>query len=197
MARDVITLRPVPAAEPCAQVGDSGYAEIAFLQCRRYIAFLRLAIGPEPDGARLRVRRSDTEFDPYIDVVIEYDTENPAASDYALRCERDAPARWRERSWTRAPPSAEDDPDAMRRSVIGERDAEVAGERDTVDLHRHHPPRHPPGVLHHDVISGGAMAEDQLEARPCARDAGIDHEPRAAQPEAENRFEPRPVHPAR
>jgi hypothetical protein len=94
--RDLITLRPVPAAEPSAQVGESGYAEIAFLQCRRYIALLRLTIGPEPDGARLRVRRSDTDFDPYIDVVVEYDKNNPAASDYALRCERDAPTRWPE-----------------------------------------------------------------------------------------------------
>jgi hypothetical protein len=57
---------------------------------------LRLAIGPEPDGARLRVRRSDTDFDPYIDDDVEYDDQNPAASDYALRCERDAPTRWRE-----------------------------------------------------------------------------------------------------
>ena len=96
MARDVITLRSAPAAEPCAQVGDSGYAEIAFLQCRRYIALLRLAIGPEPAGARLRVRRPDTDFDPYIDVVVEYDDQNPAASDYALRCERAAPTRWAE-----------------------------------------------------------------------------------------------------
>jgi len=96
MARDVITLRPVPVAELRARVGDSGYAEIAFLQCRRYLALLRLAIGPEPDGARLRVRRSDTDFDPYIDVVVEYDNTNPVASDYALRCERDAPPRWRE-----------------------------------------------------------------------------------------------------
>jgi hypothetical protein len=95
MARDVITLRPVPAAESCAKVGDSGYAEIAFLQCRRYIALLRLAIGPEPDGARLRVRRSGIDFDPYIDVVVEYDDQNPVAFDYARRCERDAPTRWR------------------------------------------------------------------------------------------------------
>ena len=95
MARDVITLRPVPAAESGAQAGDSGYAEIAFLECRRYIALLRLALGPEPDGARLRVRRSDIDFDPYIDVVVEYDDQNPAASEYARRCERDAPTRWR------------------------------------------------------------------------------------------------------
>jgi len=98
MARDVITLAPVPAAEGRAQVGDSGYAEIAFLQCRRYIVLLREAIGLEPDGARLRVRRSDNELDPYIDVVVEYDNHNAAASAYALRCERDAPIRWREMS---------------------------------------------------------------------------------------------------
>ena len=96
MARDVITLRPAPETEPHARVGDSGSANVGFLQCRRYIALLRLAIGPEPDGARLRVRRSDDDFDPYIDVVVEYDDQNPAASAYALRCEREAPTRWRE-----------------------------------------------------------------------------------------------------
>jgi hypothetical protein len=98
MARDVITLTRVPAGESDAHVSDSGYAEIVFLQCRRYIALLRLAIGPEPDGARLRVRRSDTEFDRDIDVVVEYEDHNAAASAYALRCERDAPTRWREAS---------------------------------------------------------------------------------------------------
>ena len=96
MASDVITLRPVPAAESPAQVGDSGYAGIAFLQCRRYIAVLRREIGPEPDGARLRVRRSGIDVDPYIDVVVEYDDQKPAAVDYAHRCERDAPIRWLE-----------------------------------------------------------------------------------------------------
>lgn len=135
MARDVIPLGPGPAAESSARVGDSGYAEIACLQGRRYVALLRLAIGLEPDGARLRVRRSDIEFDPYIDVVVEYDDQNAAAAAYALRCERDAPARWREPSVRptfpaypgsgRRPASAEDDPAAMRVAVIGERDTPV------------------------------------------------------------------------
>jgi hypothetical protein len=96
MARNVITLRPAPTGEIWAHVGDAGYTELAFLQCRRYIALLRRAIGPEPDGVRLRVRRSDTDVDPYIDVVVEYDGQNPAASAYALRCEREAPTRWSE-----------------------------------------------------------------------------------------------------
>jgi hypothetical protein len=94
MARGVITLRPVPAGESSARVGESGYAEVAAAQCRRYIGFLRQTIGPEPAGARLRVRRADTEFDPYIDVIVEYDDQNAAARDYAIRCERDAPTRW-------------------------------------------------------------------------------------------------------
>jgi hypothetical protein len=55
---------------------------------------LQRTIGPEPAGARLRVRRADTEFDPYIDVIVEYDDQNAAARDYAIRCERDAPTRW-------------------------------------------------------------------------------------------------------
>jgi hypothetical protein len=37
MARDAILLGPGPAAESAAPVGDSGYAEIACLQGRRYI----------------------------------------------------------------------------------------------------------------------------------------------------------------
>ena len=94
----VITLRPGPAAESCARVGDSGYAEIAFSECERYIALLRRSIGLEPDGARLRIRRTDSELDPSIDVVVEYDDRNAAASHYAIRCERDAPTRWREGS---------------------------------------------------------------------------------------------------
>jgi hypothetical protein len=107
MARDLITLRPVPAAEACRQVGESGYAEIAALECGRYIALLRLAIGPEPDGAHLRLRRVDNEFDPYIDVVVEYDDENPAACRYALRCERDAPTRWQQAPADEGPPAGE------------------------------------------------------------------------------------------
>ena len=94
MARGVITLRPVPAGESSAHVAENGYADVAVAECRRYIALLQRTIGPEPAGARLRVRRADSEFDPYVDVIVEYDDQNAAARDYAIRCERDAPTRW-------------------------------------------------------------------------------------------------------
>ncbi len=41
MAQDIIPLGPVPARESAAQVGKSGYAERAFLECRRYVALSR------------------------------------------------------------------------------------------------------------------------------------------------------------
>ena len=94
MARDVIPLGPVPSGESSAQVGENGYAEIAFLQCKRYIALLRHTVGPEPEGAWLRIRRSGPDFDPYLDVVVEYDDKNSIARAYAIRCDREAPTRW-------------------------------------------------------------------------------------------------------
>jgi hypothetical protein len=94
MAQNGIPLGPAPAGESSVRPGDSGYADIAFFQCRRYIALLRRALGPEPEGARLRVRRSGEDISPYLDVTVEYDDENPVASAYAIRCEREAPTRW-------------------------------------------------------------------------------------------------------
>lgn len=94
MAHDVIPLGAAPSGESSAQVGESGYAETAVLQCQRYIALLRHAIGPEPEGARLRIRRSEQDVDPYLDVVVEYDDQNTVARAYAIRCDREAPTRW-------------------------------------------------------------------------------------------------------
>src|SRR5213592_529556 len=69
MAHGVIPLGAVPSGESAAQVGESGYAEVAFLQCTRYIALLRHTVGPEPAGARLRIRRAEADVDPYLAVV--------------------------------------------------------------------------------------------------------------------------------
>lgn len=96
MAQGAIPLGPVPARESFARPGDSDYAARAFVECRRHIALLRRVIGPEPDGARLRVRRSEPDFDPYLDVVVEYDDGDPVAHAYAVRCDREAPTRWEE-----------------------------------------------------------------------------------------------------
>jgi hypothetical protein len=94
MQANVLALGPVPAQEAAARPGDSDYSARAFAQCQRFIALLRRSLGPEPNGARLGVRRSEQEFDPYLEVVLRFDDANGAARAYAARCDHDAPARW-------------------------------------------------------------------------------------------------------
>jgi hypothetical protein len=94
MAERVISLGAVPARESCAQLGETGYAERAFAECQRYEALLRAAIGPEPPGARLRIRRSAPDLGSYLELVVEYDDENVIARAYAIRCDREAPTKW-------------------------------------------------------------------------------------------------------
>lgn len=91
---NVLALGPVPAQEAPARPGDSDYAARAFAQCQRFIALLRRTLGPEPDGASLRVRRSEQDFDPYLEVVVRFDDGDGGARDYATRCDREAPTRW-------------------------------------------------------------------------------------------------------
>src|SRR5437588_12021013 len=97
MAERVISLGALPARESCAQLGETGYAARAFAECQRYEALLRAAIGPEPSGARLRIRRSAPDLGSYLELVVEYDDDNVIARAYAIRWERQAPSRcgWR------------------------------------------------------------------------------------------------------
>jgi hypothetical protein len=105
MALDLIALGTVPAGEAPAAASELGYAELAFWQCRRFIDLLRHTLGAEPEGAKLRVRRSGPDFDPYIEVVVEFDDANDAARAYANRCDREAPTRWDQAAGTAlAPP---------------------------------------------------------------------------------------------
>jgi hypothetical protein len=91
---NALALGPVPVQEAPARPGDSDYSARAFAQCQRFIALLRHTVGPEPAGARLGVRRSEQDFDPYVEVVVRFDDADDAAREYATRCDRDAPTRW-------------------------------------------------------------------------------------------------------
>jgi hypothetical protein len=94
MAQGLIPLGAVPARESSAHVGETAYVERAFLECQRYMTLLRHVIGPEPEGARLRIRRSAPDCGSYLEVIVEYDDENNVARAYAIRCDREAPTRW-------------------------------------------------------------------------------------------------------
>lgn len=92
--KDLVFLGPAPADERCAQVGDEGYELRAAEECERYIRLLRATIGPEPQGARLRVKWNDHDLGAYAEVVCEFDDRYQEAFDYAFRCESEAPLKW-------------------------------------------------------------------------------------------------------
>jgi hypothetical protein len=94
MAFDLIALGTVPAGEVPAAGSEIDYVGRAFWQCRRFIDLLRHTVGAEPEGAKLRVRRSGPDFNAYVEVVVEFDDANQAARAYANRCAREAPTRW-------------------------------------------------------------------------------------------------------
>lgn len=94
MSEAVYFLGPAPAGETCAQVGDPDYAEKAALECRQYIAAIRMVCGNEPPGARLKVQWSDHDFGRYAEVVVAFNPDDPLAAEYAARCDEQAPTEW-------------------------------------------------------------------------------------------------------
>ena len=95
MPRKTLILGSAPAGETPVAVGEIDYAERALRECQQYLELVRHAIGPEPEGARLTISRSQ-DLDPSSEVVVEYDDANTVARAYAIRCDREAPTRWGE-----------------------------------------------------------------------------------------------------
>jgi hypothetical protein len=92
--RDLVYLGPVPPDEPCVQVGDPNYVELSEDECRRYINLIRKVVGPEPQGAKLKVKWSPHDLGSYAEVVCEFDDKYQEAFDYAFRCESEGPQSW-------------------------------------------------------------------------------------------------------
>ena len=63
-------------------------------ECKRFIDLLRKVHGPEPEGARLRIKRNPHDFGPYLDVVCEFDEAFPESLEYALKLEGNLPETW-------------------------------------------------------------------------------------------------------
>lgn len=94
--RDFIEIGPAPFEEDCAQVGDPDYQRQATAECRAFIEAIRRKLGPEPEGAYLKVKWFDHDFGSYCQVVCFFEDDNPQAVDYAYKCEAEAPATWEE-----------------------------------------------------------------------------------------------------
>ena len=92
--RDHITLGSTPCDEPCAQVGKDDYEARAQAECRAFIHLTRATLGTEPRGADLDIRGFQHDYGTYFEVVVYFDGDDRAATQYAYRCEADAPTRW-------------------------------------------------------------------------------------------------------
>ena len=94
MSRDYFCIGPTPLEEDCAHVGTLDYHEKTMKECRRFIALLRRIFGPEPEGAMLQIKAFEHDFGTYLTVVCYYDDADPAAAEYARRCEDQCPPEW-------------------------------------------------------------------------------------------------------
>lgn len=92
--RHTLEIGPSPPDEECVQVGTHDYVRLATAECDRFIELLRKTFGPEPEGARLSIRRNPHDFGAYYEVVCAYDDRFPASIDYAFRCEDETPRTW-------------------------------------------------------------------------------------------------------
>ncbi len=93
---ETIWLGSSPADEPCPQLGDEDYEEMARATCKRYMDLIRSVLGPEPLGCHLRTRGLRHDFGEYFEVVVEFDPEDRRASEYAYRCDSERPVTWDE-----------------------------------------------------------------------------------------------------
>lgn len=95
MSIGILYLGSSPAEEGCVQVGTEGYYDLAYAECRRYIALIRWVVGHEPPGVQFVIKSNPHDLGYYLEVVCEFDEGNEEAIAYAFRCERDAPLSWK------------------------------------------------------------------------------------------------------
>jgi len=92
--KDYLEIGQAPCDEECAQVGDPNYQEKALQEAERYIELIRAKLGPEPDGARLRIKSFPHDYGNYYEVVVAYDDEYPESVEYAFNVEANLPTNW-------------------------------------------------------------------------------------------------------
>lgn len=93
--REQIELGPCPADEEPSQVGDQDYHTKGPEECSRFISLIREVVGSEPPGAQLRVKSFEHDFGRYYECVVQFDPSNEQAVEYAFKCERGLPIKWR------------------------------------------------------------------------------------------------------
>ena len=85
--RDYLTIGSSPWSEECAQVGSDNFRSQAIRECNAFIKQIRRVVGPEPVGAKLKVKWFMHDFGQYAEVVCEFYGDNPESENYAFECE--------------------------------------------------------------------------------------------------------------
>jgi len=95
MVMEYIELGPVPAGEPCAQIGTDGYLANSLRECEVYRRMLARAF-PIPEGLPIKymVRSHPHDFGPYREVSIGFAGGHQAAVDFACQVESALPDAW-------------------------------------------------------------------------------------------------------
>lgn len=83
-----------PPMETCAQVGSEDYFAHARLEAQIFIRQIRRTLGPEPPGARMRIKASPHDFGSYLTVTVDFDPNDPVTVAYAWRCDEQMPEEW-------------------------------------------------------------------------------------------------------
>lgn len=85
---DYVYIGSSPCEEDCAQVGAANYHALSKLELEQFKKAIIQKMGEPPQGVELRIKEGE--------VVAAFDPDNEAASEWAWRCEGDAPATWEE-----------------------------------------------------------------------------------------------------
>src|SRR5271166_486492 len=92
--------------------------------------------------------------------------------------------------------SSEDDPNAMGRAVLCQRDSYlISGQRLAVELRTGDPTTDPMGVLDHDFVARRGVLKHDFEARPMLGNARREEQECSLKPKAKNRFDAGSIHP--
>lgn len=92
---EYIELGPVPAGEPCAQVGTDNYLARSMRECEVFRRMLERVL-PIPEGLPVKymVRSHPHDFGTYREVSVRYSGDDAAACNFAFQVESSVPDVW-------------------------------------------------------------------------------------------------------
>ncbi len=94
--KDYLNIEGTPIDEPCAQVGDPDYYELARAECQAFKDQLIRTFGNPPGNASITVGQNPHDFGTYLDLRLNFNDESEEESDWAYEIEGDTPYNWDE-----------------------------------------------------------------------------------------------------